>query len=112
LKAATMSDDDRIDQLQNDVKAIVLSLSNINDTLNTHTDMLSEILAAATEGPDEESGIAKTLARIFLALETQNENLVRIGGLLTNIGGTVENAVVRGVQRAVNDADGDGVVEE
>jgi hypothetical protein len=31
LKAATMSDDDRIDQLQNDVKAIVLSLSNIND---------------------------------------------------------------------------------
>jgi hypothetical protein len=112
LKVATMSDDDRIDQLQNDVKAIVLSLSNINDTLNTHTDMLSEILAAATEEPDEESGIAKTLARIFLALETQNENLVRIGGLLTNIGGTVENAVVRGVQRAVNDADGDGVVEE
>jgi hypothetical protein len=84
----------------------------IRATLNTHTDMLSEILAAATEEPDEESGIAKTLARIFLALETQNENLVRIGGLLTNIGGTVENAVVRGVQRAVNDADGDGVVEE
>ena len=107
-----MSDDDRIDQLQNDVQAIVLSLSNINDTLNTHTDMLAEILAAATEEPDEESGIAKTLGRIFQALETQNENLVRIGGLLSNIGGTVENAVVRGVQRAVNDADEDGMVEE
>jgi hypothetical protein len=38
--------------------------------------------------------------------------LVRIGGLLSNIGGTVENAVVRGVQRAVNDAAEDGVVEE
>jgi len=50
--------------------------------------------------------------RIFLALETQNENLVRIGGLLSTIGGTVENAVLRGVQRAVNDADEDGVVEE
>jgi hypothetical protein len=112
LKAATMSDDDRIDQLQNDVKAIVLSLSNINDTLNTHTDMLAEILAAATEEPDEESGIARTLGRIFQALETQNENLVRIGGLLSNLGGTVENAVVRGVQRAVNEADEDGVVEE
>jgi hypothetical protein len=75
LKAATMPDNDRIDQMENDVKAIVLSLSNINDTLNTHTDMLAEILAAATEEPDEESGIAKTLSRIFQALETQNENL-------------------------------------
>ena len=107
-----MSDDDRIDQLQNAVQAIVLSLSNINNTLNTHTDMLAEILAAATEEPDEDSDIAKTLGRIFLALETQNENLVWIGGLLSNIGGTVENAVVRGVQRAVNDADEEGVIEE
>ena len=107
-----MPDDDRIDQLQNDVKAIVLSLSNLNDTLNTHTDMLAEILAAATEEPDEDSGIARTLARIFQALETQNETLVRIGGLLGNLGGTVETAVVRGVQRAVNDADEDGVVED
>jgi hypothetical protein len=112
LKAATMPDDDRIDQMENDVKAIVLSLSSINDTLNTHTDMLAEILAAATEEPDEDSGIAKTLSRIFQALETQNENLVRIGGLLSNLGGTVENAVLRGVQRAVNQADEDGVVED
>ena len=110
----TMADPDilsRLDDLQNSMDALVRGLSMMNDTLATHSDMLAEILQAAATEP-EESGLANTLERIFSTLSTQTDTLVAIGGMLGQMGPTIEGAVIRGVHRAVGNVDDDGVIIE
>ena len=102
----------RLDDLQTSVDAIVRGLSLMNDTLATHSDMLAEILQAATAEPDQESGLADTLERLFSTLNTQTDTLVAIGGMLGQMGPTIEGAVIRGVHRAVGNVDDDGVIIE
>jgi ABC-type transporter Mla subunit MlaD len=102
----------RLDDLQTSVDAIVRGLSLMNDTLATHSDMLAEILQAAAAEPDQESGLADTLERLFSTLNTQTDTLVAIGGMLGQMGSTIEGAVIRGVHRAVGSVDEDGVIIE
>lgn len=102
----------RLDDLQNSMDALVRGLSMMNDTLATHSDMLAEILQAAATEPEEDSGVAKTLERIFSTLSTQTDTLVAIGGMLGQMGPTIEGAVIRGVHRAVGNVDDDGVIIE
>jgi hypothetical protein len=90
----------------------VRGLSLMNDTLAMHSDMLAEILQAAAAEPEEESDLANTLERIFSTLNTQTDTLVAIGGMLSQMGPTIEGAVVRGVHRAVGNVDEDGVIIE
>ena len=56
-KPPAMSDTDailaRLDELQTSFDALVRSLSLMNDTLGTHSEMLAQILEAATKEPDE-----------------------------------------------------------
>jgi hypothetical protein len=102
----------RLNDLQTSVDAIVRGLSLMNDTLAMHSDMLAEILQAAAVEPEEESGLANTLERIFSTLNTQTDTLVAIGGMLGQMGSTIEGAVIRGVHRAVGSVDEDGVIIE
>jgi hypothetical protein len=56
--------------------------------------------------------LADTLERIFSTLNTQTDTLVAIGGMLGQMGSTIEGAVIRGVHRAVGSVDEDGVIIE
>ena len=110
-----MPDDEnsaRLDQLQTSVDALVRGLAMMNETLGTHSEMLAEILEAATQEAEDESPLAKTLEKIFTTLKTQTDVLVQIGGMLDKLGPTVETAVIRGVHRAVGTVDEDGVIQE
>ena len=102
----------RLDDLQLSIDALVRGLSQMNDTLATHSDMLAELLQAAAAEPEEHSGLADTLERIFSTLSTQTDTLVAIGGMLGRMGPTIEGAVIRGVHRAVGNVDEDGVIIE
>lgn len=88
---------ERFDQLQTGMDAMVRSLSMVNGTLETHSEMLAAIMEAATQEP-EGSPLHDVLAKIAAILDTQTESLVRIGGMMQSI------------QRAVHGADEDGVV--
>jgi hypothetical protein len=102
----------RLDDLRTSVDALVRGLAMMNETLGTHSEMLAEILQAATAELEEESPLANTLEKIFSTLKTQTDVLVQIGGMLDKLGPTVEMAVIHGVHRAVGTVDEDGVIQE
>jgi hypothetical protein len=100
-----------LDQLQMSIDAIARGLSLMNDTLGTHSEMLTKILEAATREVDEESPLVHTLEKIFIALKTQTDVLAQIGGMLDQLGPTVERAVMRGTDR-VGSVDADGAAQD
>ncbi|UEM07991.1 hypothetical protein JL101_035670 (plasmid) [Skermanella rosea] len=100
-----------LDGIKTSIDALTQGLSMMVETQETQSEMLARLLEAASEEADGDDSLSKTLKRIAVTLSDQTEALVRIGGMLTNIGPTVETAVLRGIQRAVNGADEDGVVE-
>lgn len=98
-------------QLQMSIDAIARGLSLMNDTLGTHSEMLTKILEAATREVDEESPLVHTLEKIFIAIKTQTDVLAQIGGMLDQLGPTVERAVMRGTDRA-GSVDPDGAARD
>lgn len=100
---------ERFDQLQTGMDAMVRSLSLVNGTLETHSEMLAAIMEAATEEP-ESSPLHDVLAKIAVILDTQTESLVRIGGMMDALGPTIQTAMMQAVHRAVHGGDEDGVV--
>ncbi|QQP93216.1 hypothetical protein IGS68_29285 (plasmid) [Skermanella sp. TT6] len=102
----------RFDDLQTSLDALTRGLGAMNETLETHTEMLAALLEAATVEPEKDSPLQKTLEKIFLTLKTQTDVLVQVGGMLDRMGPTVEMAVIRGVHRAVGTVDEDGVIQE
>jgi hypothetical protein len=98
--------------IRTSIDALTQGLTLMVETQETQTEMLARLLEAATQEPEEEGSLARTLERIFATLNTQTERLLSIGGMIDTIGPSVERAVIRGVHRAVGNVDEDGVIQE
>lgn len=83
----------------------------IAESVQTQTEMLSQILEAITKNPPK-SELTDVLEQILSTLDIQTDSLVGIGKSMDKIGPSVEGAVVRGLNRAMGITDDDGVVQE
>jgi hypothetical protein len=92
-----------IADLKVSVDALTQGLQLMVETQHTHTELLEQILAAATEPSPADSPLHDLLARMIAALDGQTEALGRIEVRLGRVGRDVENAVVRGIQLAAGD---------
>lgn len=107
------SDDlnEKIDTLQMTVDAMARGMGAMLDTLQTHSEMLAKIMEACAVDPGG-SELSEALEDIASALAHQNETLAVISKSLDGIGSGIELSVMRGVARALDRVDEDGVVKE
>lgn len=107
-----------IDELRASLNAIRSEIAELNqgsklivETLQTQTEMLDQILEAATKKP-EKSELTEVLEQILSTLDVQTDSLVRFGKSLDGIAPSVEGAVMRGLHRAMGATDDDVIQED
>ncbi len=96
--AVTMRDDDRLARLEERQEALLRGVTQMNETLATHTAMLERILVAAAEEPSE-SDLGEALRRIAEALAAQEAVLDRLNGRLATLPREIAEALVPGALR-------------
>lgn len=102
---------DKIDSIQINIDAMARGMTAVVDTLQTHSEMLAKIMEACAVEPGG-SELSDVLEDIASALSRQNETLGGIASSLDTLGVGIELSVMRGVARALDKVDEDGVVKE
>jgi uncharacterized coiled-coil protein SlyX len=82
----------RIDDLETVLAALVQGVTMMNQTLGTHSEMLSEILEATT-APVPSSGISEEIAKIGEILEAQDAVMRQMADSLRNLPRDIAAAV-------------------
>lgn len=98
-------------EIRNSVDALTQGLVLIGEGLETQTEMLKQILEAATKEP-EQSPLGEMLEKMIKTLNAQTEVLVRFGEAVNNVGPEVERAVIRGIHRATGAVNSDGEIQD
>ncbi len=92
-----------VEGLRTDVQALTQGLLQMVETQDTHSEMLRQILGAATQPPPAENPLETLLAQVVVRLGEQTAALEQIGDALGRLPSDMEKAVVRGVRLAVDD---------
>jgi hypothetical protein len=101
-----------IETTRTDLAALIQGLTLMLETQDTQSELLARLLEAAAADTEGDGSLSDTLKKFAVIFNTHTEALVRIGGLLNDLGPSVETAVFRGMQRALDDDDEDDVVRD